>query len=202
MMNANFVSEHIDPLRVFFAEDERELNDLHRAILSHAGRFDNGSIVAGFHVREDLDNFEIRGRPVMAGSVFVPHLNMDAPLSERLSWEGRFVHEVAHSNGANEVEARLAEREYLQQYGLKGPTENQILKEIAEKYSDGSSNEFVAAYQEFFGEEPSFKGWGAIKSLLRANRFRFRLTKPYSVDEDWRASVKAGTFRLPDLSME
>ena len=179
----------IDLSRVFFSKDGDELNEHHRRILSHTRRFDDGSILAAFHVREDLIDFEINGRPVLAGSIFLVDPNPNAPEHERLEWNGHALHEAAHANGASEIQSRITERDYLISEGLKGPSNYQILKEIADNYCNLTNAPYMEAYRTFFGEEPSMYGWGALRHLLRINRFRMKSVRRYNIEEDWRTTI-------------
>ena len=179
----------VDFSKVFFSKNRDELNEHHRRILSHARRFDDGSVQAAFHVREDLVDFEIGGRPVLAGSIFLVEPNANAPEYEQLEWNGHAIHEAAHASGANEVQARIAERNYLRSEGLRGHSNYQILKEIADKYRNHSNAPFIDAYRTFFKEEPIIDGWSVVRTLFRVNRFRMQHISSYNIQEDWRTTI-------------
>ncbi len=62
-------------------------------------------------------------------AVIVPRPNMSSPLS-RITFGAHLRHEVAHAKGADEFEARTAEREYMRRQGMHGPSDKQIFLEL------------------------------------------------------------------------
>lgn len=176
-------SKKIDKEKVFFVGSFQELTNLHREIDARTTNYDDSSEVGAFCLKHSLNNFEFSNRPVCSGSIFTVKPSQGAPRSERVEFGSILVHEITHSKGGSEVEAYIAQRNYLRRFGLSGPSDYQILKIIFTGYHALAK---LHAYKHFFGSFPTSRG-GIMKGLVHSVR-KLRisyLTPEYDFKKDW-----------------
>jgi hypothetical protein len=90
-----------DLAKFYFTQDLEEFNKYHSDLLAHSKYHNDGAPVYGFCVMEDVANFQINGRDVLAGNIFIVRPDLAAPEWKQLEWNSLAIHELAHSNGAN-----------------------------------------------------------------------------------------------------
>ena len=178
----------IDREKVFFVSSYPELTNLHNTIDSMTTKYGGSADVGAFCLRNSLENFEFQNRPVHVGSIFLVKPSRNAPRSERVEFGSFVVHEITHSNGGKEVEAYIAQREYLRRFGLSGPSDFQILKIISSGYQPLSQ---LHAYKHFFGTFPVFRRWSLPKLVHSVRELCIRLTPEYDFKKDWCTTNKS-----------